>query len=260
MLNNKSVTILFFISLLLPAFAVAQPDSVASGVYTWQSLQVNNKLNPSNILFEGSTHDFEWMQMSAATITDDKTTLIGRVPANEERLLIVKSGTVNISFGDSSYLIGPGSIALLISGEKYSLTNNKTVPVVYYLMKYRSKLPMDIARGKNAGGSFVKDFSKISFNPHERGGIRNYFERATAMGKRLEMHVTTLNGSIKSHEPHTHRAEELVIMIEGNTEMQIGDKFYKGTAGDIYYLGSNVLHAIRNTDKKSCVYFAFQFE
>ncbi len=74
------------------------------------------------------------------------------------------------------------------------------------------------------------------------------------------MHVTTLKEGVRSHDPHTHRAEEIVLMIAGNTEMQIGEKFYKGTTGDFYYLGSNVLHAIKNVDTKPCMYFAFQFE
>jgi len=113
---------------------------------------------------------------------------------------------------------------------------------------------------KTAKASFVKDWNKIEFKPHDKGGIRHYFERPTAMCKRLEMHVTTLKEGIKSHEPHQHRAEEIVLIIDNKTEMQIADKFYKGGSGDMYYLGSNVSHAIRNDGKGTCMYFAFQFE
>jgi (S)-ureidoglycine aminohydrolase len=80
------------------------------------------------------------------------------------------------------------------------------------------------------------------------------------MSRRFEMHVTTLNEGIKSHEPHTHRAEEIVLVLENKTEMQIGEKFFKGGEGDVYFLGSNVPHAIRNDGKGTCTYFAFQFE
>ena len=52
----------------------------------------------------------------------------------------------------------------------------------------------------------------------------------------------------------------MVIMIEGQTEMQIGQSFYKGKTGDIYFLKTNVLHAIRNEGAKPCMYFAIQFE
>jgi (S)-ureidoglycine aminohydrolase len=80
------------------------------------------------------------------------------------------------------------------------------------------------------------------------------------MTKRLDMHVTTLKAGLKSHEPHTHRAAEMVVMIDGHTEMQIGQKFYKGNEGDVYYLASNVLHGIRNIGSVPCTYFAIQFE
>jgi len=80
------------------------------------------------------------------------------------------------------------------------------------------------------------------------------------MSKRFEMHVTTLNVGIKSHEPHTHRAEEIVLMINGNTEMEIGNGLYKGTDGDLYFLGSNIPHAIKNIGTEPCMYFAIQWE
>jgi (S)-ureidoglycine aminohydrolase len=80
------------------------------------------------------------------------------------------------------------------------------------------------------------------------------------MSKRFEMHVTTLNEGLKSHDPHTHRAEEIVLMINGNSEMQIGENFYKGSVGDLFFLGSNIPHAIRNVGAGSCMYFAIQWE
>ncbi len=239
---------------MIPAISKAQLDSVASRSYQW----INSE--PATILFEGSTYDFDWMQMNAKRIAVGKKTLKAEVPKNEEQLLIVKSGTLHFRFHDSSFYLGVGSIAVLLPGEKYELKNPSSSVVDYYLMKYRSKKTSDIERGKNAGGSFVKEWSKITFNPHDRGGVRNYFNRATAMSSRFEMHVTTLNAGLKSHEPHTHRASEIVLMIEGDTEMQIGQQFYKGSTGDLYFLGTNVLHGVRNIGTKPCMYFAFQFE
>jgi (S)-ureidoglycine aminohydrolase len=80
------------------------------------------------------------------------------------------------------------------------------------------------------------------------------------MQKRFEIHVTTLQEGRKSHEPHTHRAEEIVLILEGDTEMQLGDGIVKTTIGGFYYLGSNVSHAIKNIGTKPATYFAFQFE
>jgi len=255
---NK-IKILFCI--FFPVFVFAQKDSLLSGTYSWkQPAQPAKDHLSSAILFEGMVHDFEWVQMSANTLSSAMKKTNFHVPANQEYLFFIKSGSLTISFHDSDFLITPGSVAMLIPGEKYTIENSGKSTCDFYLFKYRSKLPVDMERGKENGGSFVKEWNKIELKPTDKGGVRNYFVRKTAMGSRLDIHVTTLNEGLKSHDPHTHRAEEMVLMIDGFTEMQIGDKFYKGTAGTIFYMGSNVPHAIRNEGKESTTYFAFQFE
>ncbi len=255
----KSIISLLYI--LLPFFVMAQQDSLSSGMYSWkQPKKKNNKNISSVVLFEGKVHDMEWLQMSANMISPSKIKNNLTVPANEEYLIIIKSGSLTLAVKNSTYTIGAGSIALLMPGEIFSLQKEDYDPCKYYVMKYRSRQAMDAARGKTAGGSLVKDWSKVEFKPHDKGGIRNFYERPTAMCKRFEMHVTTLKEGIKSHEPHTHRAEEIVLVTDNKTEMQISDKLYKGGEGSIYYLGSNVSHAIRNDGVGTCTYFAFQFE
>ena len=59
---------------------------------------------------------------------------------------------------------------------------------------------------------------------------------------------------------HNHLEEAVDIILEGILEMQIGEKFAKGKTGDFFYLGSNILHGIRNVGTKPCMYFAIQFE
>ena len=199
----------------------------------------------------------EMMQMTYNMLwSSDKRSY--RVPSDEERLLLVRDGTLKISMNDSTWLIEGGSVALLMPDQNYELGNAMSDTCTFYLLSYHSKLA-DRSPGTLAGGSTVKDWNKIVFQPHDKGGIRRYFDRPTAMCKRLEMHVTTLNKGLKSHDPHTHIAEEIVLIISGETEMQIGDKFYKGGAGVVYFLGSNVPHAIRNDGENPCTYFAFQF-
>lgn len=253
--------ILLITTFLISQVGLGQYPVVLSQKYSWKkpSQKIAQNLF-STTLFEGAVYDMEYLSMSANAVVPatKKTTL--EVPATEEHLLLIKSGKLTVGIKDSTWSVGGGSIALLMPGEKYSVQNATHDSCTYYVMKYRSKAPMDAARANAPGGSFVKDWNKITFKPHDKGGIRNYFERSTAMSRRFEMHVTTLKQGIKSHEPHTHRAEEIVLIIDNKTEMQIGEKFYKGGTGDIYYLGSNVPHAIRNDGVGTCTYFAFQFE
>jgi len=85
------------------------------------------------------------------------------------------------------------------------------------------------------------------------------------MGQRMDLHSTVLNPGQASHDPHHHRAEEMLIMLDGNVEMYLGPgekdgKRKKATNGDIIYLVSNEYHNITNVGTRPAVYFALQFE
>ena len=249
---------LFFILFVIPLIASAQKDTVASGPYNWQQPAAKKIKIASVVLLEGKAHDFEWLQLSANTITGIKA-IQQIVPVNQEQLIIVKSGTINIRFADSSFILTPNSVAVLVPGEKYSLSNMGNASADFYSMKYR-KGNADLKKN-NTCRSFIKLWENLPFKPNSiGGGRRDFFEQGTVMQKRFEIHVSTLKEGIKSHEPHTHRAEEIVLMIEGETEMQTGEKIYSVRPGGFYYLGSNVLHAIKNIGTMPGTYFAIQLE
>jgi (S)-ureidoglycine aminohydrolase len=211
-------------------------------------------------ILQGSTRDLAILEIHGSTLAPGKAPHSSHTHEGEEELVIVKEGQLKVTIEEESKVLGPGSIALILPGEEHGFENAGDTQASYYILKYRSKLPMNKERGREAGGSLVIDWNALAFNPHDKGGIRRYFDRATAMCERFEMHVTTLNEGLKSHDPHTHRPAEIILIIEGNTEMQIGDDFYQGTQGDLYFVASEVPHAIRNTGKSACSYFAFQFE
>jgi (S)-ureidoglycine aminohydrolase len=175
-----------------------------------------------------------------------------------EQLVIVKKGEVGFSIPKSNRIMGPGSIALLMPGDKLNLLVNPGDQI--YVMKYKAREGQSLSRGKKNGGSFLKDWEEQTFKTHDKGGIRNFYNQPTAACQRMEMHVSNLNPGIKSHEPHTHRAAEIVLMIKGKSEMELDGKIVHGDAGDIYFLGSEVPHAIKNIDDEPIQYFAYQFE
>jgi len=236
----------------------SQTDSFLSGVYSWSDLQVEKKdYFEKRQILEGSTTDDENLNIYALTIEPGESL---REKNDEETLIIIKNGEVKVSLKNDSKILVPGSTVLVMSGDEYKIENSGDKDATYYVFLYKSKYPVDIQRGIEAGGSFMINWNDLEFHPHDKGGIRQYFNRPTSMAKRFEMHVTTLKARIKSHEPHKHRAAEIVLMINGNTEMEIGNGLYKGTDGDLYFLGSNVPHAIKNTGTESCIYFAIQWE
>ncbi|MFY7839891.1 MAG: cupin domain-containing protein [Lacibacter sp.] len=250
----KRLLILIF---FLPFIAFAQKDSILSGAYSWQQPVAKRGTISSVVLLEGKAYDFDWMQFAANKIPG-KTEIKQTIPANQEQLLIVRSGSITIHFANSSFVLTANSVAVLMAGEKYSLSNTSMTDADFFSMKYKGKKAADVQR---EGKSFVKILENIPFKPNNNGGGRRaFFEQPTVMQKRFEMHVTTLKEGLKSHEPHTHRAEEIILMINGETEMLLGDKSYKTQAGGFYYAGTNVLHGIKNIGSTPCMYFAIQFE
>lgn len=249
---------IFLFVFLLPFITAAQKDSVLSDVYKFvQPLGKMDKIS-SLVMLEGKTHDFEWFQVTSNLILSTEK-IKQQVPKNEEHALILKSGLFSIQIGDSVFIATGGSFALMVPGQKYSISCKD--PGVYYVMKYRSKTPVDPERLKSNNKSFVKNYDDIVYKPNNRGGGRkDFINQPTVMQKRFEMHITTLKEGLASHDPHTHRAEEIILMISGETEMILGDKTYKGKDGDFYYAGTNVLHGIKNIGTSPCLYYAIQFE
>jgi (S)-ureidoglycine aminohydrolase len=238
--------------------ARAQNDTVQANVYSWNSFKVvKSETGESRQILRGIGTDVQYIDMHAGTLEPGKMPHPAHKHAEEE-LIIVKEGQVKITIGDKSKVLGPGSVAIAMPGDMHGIENAGSTRCTYYVMKYRSKQP-DNNRAQTAGGSFMVNWDTVQFKPHGRGGIRNFFERSTSMVKRFEMHVTTLNAGISSHDPHTHAAEEIVLMIKGSGNMNIAGKHIPCAVGDVIFLKSNVLHAITNNSTEPITYFAFQW-
>ncbi|MVM31356.1 cupin domain-containing protein [Spirosoma sp. HMF4905] len=243
---------------LITRLLIAQ--SIESKTYVWAEAPVTKQANSEQrTLLEGSTTDFSHLKVHATTLLPHQAPH----PAHkhdEEELIIIKEGKLTVTIEGKTKTLGVGSIALMMPGDEHGFENKEDTPATYYVMRYASKEPKDLERGRKAGGSFWIDWNDVPFQPHDKGGIRRMFDRPTAMTKRFEMHVTTLNQGLWSHPPHTHRAAEILLMVDKTANESINGKLYSATAGDLIYLESNVPHALQNTSQGSCMYFAFQFE
>jgi (S)-ureidoglycine aminohydrolase len=240
--------------------ATTAGEPIKSDVYSWKNLPVDKKENGERRqIVNGKSAVLANLEVHASTL-QPKT---GPQPANthlEEILLLIKEGSLKVSLADQSKTMGPGSVAFAISGDAIAVENMGTTPATYYIFRLKTIDSIHSHRAKTAGGSFFLDWNDIAFKAHDKGGVRQYFNRPTGTLKKLDIHVTTLNAGLKSHDPHTHRAEEIILMIDGNAEMQIDKLFKKTTTGDLIYIESNVPHAIRNDDSKACMYYAIQWE
>ncbi|GHN02311.1 hypothetical protein WSM22_38000 [Cytophagales bacterium WSM2-2] len=239
---------------------MAQSNAVNSGVYKWTDPLAKTNKDKSAKILEGISDHFEYLEIrSIAQLTGARPVAI---PANDdvETCLIIKEGTLQVTVGSRNAVLGSSGVILIMPHQAYSIMNIGKGNLVYYEMRYRSKKKMDLDRGQASGGTIILNADSLKFAPSARGGGRPYFDRPTAMCERFEMHVTQLNKIGASHAPHAHAETEIILMISGETEMTIDGKDYKGSAGDLYIVNSQLVHGIRNATDAPCTYFAFKWK
>ena len=253
--------ILGFSLLLVTTSLIAQQnDSLLSNVYYWNQLElVKEDSRIRRQVLEGKTLALSYFEIHASTLEPGKAPHPPHVHDDYEELMIIKEGQVKITIAGKSQLLGPGSIAFAMPGDEHGIENAGNTQATYFILKYRGKLPMNLERAKQAGGSFMLNWDELKTKNTGKGYRRDFFNRSTTQLAQFEMHTTALSADSVSHAPHTHVQEEIILVLRGNVEMFIDGKLYKGSAGDLYFLSSNVPHALKNIGKEQCEYFAFQW-
>jgi len=241
--------------------SLAQLAPVKSGVYRWNDHPTKpGDRRESRRIVEGTSPHLEYLEIHATTQFPGAKPSSAHANEDIEECIIIKEGIMKATVEGRSEVLGPGGVVLLMPQQMHSLANVGTNNLTYYVMRYRSKKKMDLERGQTAGGSLLLNTDKLPFKPSSKGGGRAYFDRATAMCERFEMHVTQLNQQGPSHTPHAHIETEIILILSGQTEMTIDGKEYQGGPGDFYFMGSGLQHGIRNATEQPCSYFAFKWK
>ncbi|GAB3337417.1 hypothetical protein GCM10027299_48500 [Larkinella ripae] len=252
--------VFLLLSLLGCIFQPTHAQTIPSSVYSWKQSPVVQKTGyEERVILEGTTRDFNDFSVRGITVFPGQPTPAVQT-LDDEMMLIVKEGDLTVTLETKTTTLGPGSVVLVLPGDAHRIANKSPKPVTFYQMRYTSKEVPDLDLTRMAGQSFWIDWKTVPYKPHDKGGIRRLFDQSTVMCKRFEMHVTTLNPGLWSHPPHTHRAAEILLLIEHSAQESIDGVLKPAEVGDVIFLESNISHGIQNTGKNSCTYFAFQFE
>lgn len=240
------------ISLLFSICSFAQVAPIPSKVFVWDN-------NNNKKIMSGSAAILAEHTIYGVGLAKGATRLYNNTES-QERFFIVKNGPLTIILNsNAAVILDRGSVVSVMPGDRVIIQNNGEAAGAFYEMVYHSIKPVDAERGKKAGGSFIINWKDVAFKPTDKGGTRQFFDRQTAMLNRFDIHVTQLNEGFKSHDPHTHTNEEIILMLDGNAEMQIGTDHQKANPGDVVFLNSMVLHNLTNVGKTPCLYFAIQW-
>ena len=248
--------LLFCLLISKPLFG--QIPLLESKVYSIDERMIKTKFGSKSSVFKGEGDALKLQEMNVIRIKEKKKYRV-KSSADREHFFILKKGNLKISLGDKEQVLQVGSMVTVMPKDQIIFENTEGVLAELYEMNYSAKSPMNEERGIKAGGSFIVPWESAVFKPTAKGGGRQFFDRATAMLNRFDIHVTTLNVGQQSHDPHTHVNEEIILMIDGNAEERIGDKKELAKPGDVIRLGSKVLHNITNIGNKPCQYYAIQW-
>ncbi len=103
--------------------------------------------------------------------------------------------------------------------------------------------------------SKIYDYAAL---PTRQSGALTYhdvFKGKLFEGCQISMHESELAPHSIPHQPHQHRHEEMVLVVDGTLEFTINGKSTRAGAGSALFAGSNELHGIRNPDDVPARYF-----
>lgn len=252
---------IFLFLFLLPAVMIhAQLPPVGYGVFHFNESPVTKDvLRESRKMAEGSTAEMEYFKVHVTTQQKGAAPRPAHAQKDIEELIIITAGTMKCTVGDQTSTLNTGSVLLIPPGTMQSVENAGNGPLTYYVFQFRSKKGMDTDRNIKAGGAQVLNIDTLPYTEKDGKGARKYFDRPSVSAERFEMHTTTLTKAGPSHTPHQHVETEIILVTEGEVEMMIDGKNFKGGAGDFFIAESGKLHGVSNATDKKCTYYAFKW-
>lgn len=238
-----------------PAFSQAIP----SAIYAWgHSPPAGHTDYQEQTLLEGTTRDFSHLTVQAVTLPASQPAQPAQ-QFDEEAILIVKAGAVTLTLGGKRKTLGPGSVVMIMPGDEYQVENKAAQPLSYYLIRYTSNQMPDVDLYRLVGESFWVDRQEVVSTADHQGDDQLMFTCATVMSSRVVMQVTTLDPGARSLPPHTHRAAELLLILDHPVQAYIDGSVKRAQPGDVVFVESDVPHRIEPTLQKRSTYVSLQF-
>ncbi|MCK4854897.1 MAG: cupin domain-containing protein [Bacteroidales bacterium] len=236
-------------------------EKLNTRVYNWNDLKVTKtESGARRQIFEGFTGAFTYFEVHVTTLNPGNAPHSSHVHTTLEEMIIVKEGRIEQDINGIKKVLGPGSVVLVSPGDDHGIRNAGESQATYYIICWKVDEPIDQERSGRAVGSQFYDWDDMEFKTTAKGGRRQIMQRPTATLEELEMHVTTLNEGVISHDEHIHESEEIILVIKGEVEESFNGIHHKVGPGSLILLVDNVSHGIRNAGKVQCEYFAFKWK
>jgi uncharacterized cupin superfamily protein len=112
------------------------------------------------------------------------------------------------------------------------------------------------APSQNAGlKSSSYRFQDLPVRSEGQNQFRAILEGTTYTGLPIELHITELAPGQAPHPPHHHVHEEMILVLEGAVEVNIGNRTATLGPGSVGFVGSNEQHGWHNVGTNRARYF-----
>jgi (S)-ureidoglycine aminohydrolase len=248
----KSI-LLFWIVVWASCPAISQ--AVSSNVYAYNRAPVVNYMGcEERTLLEGTTRDFSHVVVQAITVPANRPSQPAQ-QLDEEALVVIKTGELTLAIGGKRKSLGPGDVVMIMPGDDYRLENKAAQPLTYYLIRYTSNEMPDLDLYQLMGGSFWIDWQEIAATADRQRTVT----QATVMSHRVVLKTNILRPGMGNHAPHTHRAAEIIFVLDHPVQARIDGVLKEAQAGDLIFVESDVSHEIdaSRPEGSTCLFFQF---
>ncbi|HEX7844501.1 MAG TPA: cupin domain-containing protein, partial [Chitinophagaceae bacterium] len=113
----------------------AKDDSLKPAVHQWSKLEAKKEDNRiRRQILDGSTTSLSNLEIHASTLEPGDSPHPPHKHDDIEELIIITEGTVKITIGADSKVLGKGSIAFAMPGDEHGIENVGKTRVTYYIL------------------------------------------------------------------------------------------------------------------------------
>lgn len=100
--------------------------------------------------------------------------------------------------------------------------------------------------------------AQVPYTGDDTKKARRFFTGETHGGFNLEVHETILGAGVRTHEPHRHVHEEIIVVVEGTVETYVDGRTEVVEPGSVIFFGSNQMHSARNVGRTPSRYYVIE--
>lgn len=193
-------------------------------------------------LFRGVTANVPWFKCHTSILSPGASPHEPHAH-DDEVLLVVFSGEVELDIDDETLPLGPGEFGHYPAGVSHTMRTTSSEPAQYVIFKWLGDEEPDNDGDTLPGASFGT-----------AGPKRMLFNQQTRWLRKLACHTTVLEPG-EGYEPHADSYDVAIVMLEGEVETIGG----RAAAHDIVFYLAGEEHGMRSVGDVPARYVVFEF-